>query len=110
MGSKAELDSPVRGDEPASVLSLETEVADISIAARMSGAAKRRTTGVEDEAYCLLGMFGINMPTLYGEGQKAFRRLQEEIMKQSVDTFIFAWDGLYPAPGSERDTRDVVHC
>ena len=112
MGSKADLATLLQEATsiPAGVLSLEIEVSDISIAARMSWAAKRRTTRVEDEAYCLLGIFGINMPTLYGEGQKAFRRLQEEIMKQSVDTSIFAWGGLYPAPGSERDTRDVVHC
>ena len=113
MGSKADLADLLQESTniPASVLSLETEVADISIAARMSWAAKRRTTRVEDEAYCLLGIFGINMPTLYGEGRKAFRRLQEEIMKQSVDTSLFAWGGLYPAPGTERDTRDnVVHC
>ncbi|PIL29023.1 hypothetical protein GSI_09071 [Ganoderma sinense ZZ0214-1] len=110
MGSKADLATLLQEatNIPASVLSLETEVADISIAARMSWAAKRRTTRVEDEAYCLLGIFGISMPTLYGEGQKAFRRLQEEIMKQSVDTSIFAWGGLYPAPGSERDIRDDV--
>ncbi|KAI1787279.1 HET-domain-containing protein [Ganoderma leucocontextum] len=112
MGTKADLATLLQEtmNVPASVFLLETEVADVSIAARMSWAAKRRTTRVEDEAYCLLGIFEINMPTLYGEGQKAFRRLQEEIMKQSVDTSIFAWGGLYPAPGSERDTRDVVHC
>ena len=31
------------------------------------------------------------MSTVYGEGRKAFYRLQEEIMKQDVDTSIFAW-------------------
>lgn len=44
-------------------------------------------------AYCLLGIFDINMPMLYGEGKKAFRRLQDEIIKQSSDLSIFAWDG-----------------
>ena len=51
----------------------------------------RETTRLEDEAYCLLGLFNINMPTLYGEGIKAFARLQEEILKQSSDTTLFAW-------------------
>ena len=52
---------------------------------------KARTTREEDIAYCLLGIFSINMPLLYGEGKKAFLRLQEEIMKKSDDHSIFAW-------------------
>ncbi|RPD78512.1 hypothetical protein L226DRAFT_543822 [Lentinus tigrinus ALCF2SS1-7] len=76
---------------PQEVLTLAKDVRDISIAQRMSWAARRQTTRPEDEAYCLMGIFGINMPTLYGEGRAAFRRLQEEIMKKSVDTSLFAW-------------------
>jgi hypothetical protein len=57
----------------------------------MSWAARRQTTRVEDSAYCLLGLFEVNMPLLYGEGQKAFLRLQQEIIKQSDDQSIFAW-------------------
>ncbi|KAI0137575.1 HET-domain-containing protein [Hypoxylon sp. NC0597] len=45
----------------------------------------------EDMAYCLLGIFEINMPMLYGEGNKAFLRLQEEICKQTNDLSLFAW-------------------
>jgi hypothetical protein len=63
-----------------------------SIAQKMSWASKRQTTRVEDEAYCLLGIFGVNMPLLYGEGKMAFIRLQEEIMKRSSDHSIFAWN------------------
>ena len=48
---------------------------------------------MEDEAYCLLGLFSINMPTLYGEGRRAFQRLQLEIVKQSQDTTLLAWGG-----------------
>jgi hypothetical protein len=62
-----------------------------SIAQRMSWASKRETTRVEDKAYCLLGLFSVNMPLLYGEGRRAFIRLQEEIMRQSDDHSIFAW-------------------
>ncbi|KAF2724558.1 HET-domain-containing protein [Polychaeton citri CBS 116435] len=62
-----------------------------SIAARMHWASTRTTTRVEDLAYCLMGIFDVNMPLLYGEGAKAFQRLQEEIMKQTDDTSIFAW-------------------
>ncbi|OHE99924.1 major facilitator superfamily transporter [Colletotrichum orchidophilum] len=67
-----------------------------SIAQRMSWAAKRKTTRVEDQAYCLLGLFGVSMPLLYGEGEMAFIRLQEEIMRRTDDQSIFAW--LQPGP------------
>ncbi|KAL8992573.1 MAG: hypothetical protein Q9169_006995 [Polycauliona sp. 2 TL-2023] len=62
-----------------------------SIAQPMSWAAHRVTTRREDIAYSLLGIFDVNMPMLYGEGYKAFIRLQEEIIKQSNDHTIFAW-------------------
>jgi hypothetical protein len=38
-----------------------------------------------------MGIFDINMPLLYGEGMKAFTRLQEEIIKQTDDHTIFYW-------------------
>ncbi|KAE8163564.1 heterokaryon incompatibility protein-domain-containing protein [Aspergillus tamarii] len=63
-----------------------------SIAARMSWASSRKTTRLEDMAYCLFGLFDVNMPLIYGEGQKAFLRLQEEIMKRYNDHSIFAWN------------------
>lgn len=62
-----------------------------SIASRMSWAANRVTTRLEDEAYCLLGLFDIHMPLIYGEGHKAFYRLQQEILAKSYDCSIFAW-------------------
>lgn len=62
-----------------------------SVAERMSWASSRSTTRVEDKAYSLLGLFDVNMPLLYGEGSKAFIRLQEEILKTSTDQSIFAW-------------------
>ncbi|KAH9942154.1 HET-domain-containing protein [Epithele typhae] len=93
LGTKAELADLLEQATsiPRSVLALETAVADVSVAQRMSWAARRETTRLEDEAYCLMGIFGVNMPTLYGEGRRAFQRLQEEIMKQSPDTSLFAW-------------------
>jgi hypothetical protein len=63
-----------------------------SIAQRMSWAAKRETTRSEDLAYCLMGLFHVHMPMIYGEGgEHAFLRLQEEILKISDDESIFAW-------------------
>ncbi|KAI9867970.1 MAG: hypothetical protein M1813_007792 [Trichoglossum hirsutum] len=65
-----------------------------SVAQRMSWASNRETKRVEDLAYCLIGIFGINMPMLYGEGERAFIRLQEEITKVSDDYSLFAWKSL----------------
>jgi ankyrin repeat protein len=62
-----------------------------SVAQRMSWASKRETSRKEDIAYCLMGIFRVNMPMLYGEGERAFIRLQEEIMKVSDDHSLFAW-------------------
>jgi hypothetical protein len=62
-----------------------------STAQKMAWASQRVTTRVEDMAYCLLGLFDVNMPLIYGEGLKAFRRLQEEIIRQGVDLSLFAW-------------------
>jgi hypothetical protein len=58
------------------------------VSEKMSWAAKRQTTRVEDMAYCLLGLFEINMPLLYGEGPNAFMRLQEEIIRKVTDESI----------------------
>ncbi|KAH9918568.1 heterokaryon incompatibility protein-domain-containing protein, partial [Epithele typhae] len=76
---------------PSSVLRFQTSITDVSIAARMSWASTRETTRREDIAYCLFGIFGVNMPTLYGEGDNAFSRLLEAIMKTSRDASIFLW-------------------
>ncbi|KAI6143073.1 heterokaryon incompatibility protein-domain-containing protein, partial [Pisolithus tinctorius] len=63
-----------------------------SVAQIMSWAADRKTTRVEDRAYSLMGLFGVSMPMLYGEGEKAFERLQLEIIRVSNDQSIFAWN------------------
>jgi hypothetical protein len=62
-----------------------------STAQRMSWASHRVTTRTEDMAYCLLGLFDVHMPLVYGEGSKAFQRLQEEIIKRTFDPSLFAW-------------------
>lgn len=79
------------GIEPG-VLSGQIMVAEISVANRMKWASKRLTKRPEDVAYCLMGLFGVNMPLLYGEGGvRAFIRLQEQILKITDDQSIFAW-------------------
>ncbi|KAK4442021.1 HET-domain-containing protein [Podospora aff. communis PSN243] len=84
---------------PSSILTGRASIGSASAAQRMSWASKRETTRVEDTAYCLLGIFDIHMPLLYGEGDRAFIRLQEEIMRTSGDSSLFAW-------ASETETHD----
>jgi hypothetical protein len=73
---------------------------DVCVARKMSWAARRTTTRIEDTAYCLLGLFDIHLPLLYGEGANAFIRLQQEIIRVSDDQSIFAWDSpIYRAQG-----------
>ena len=66
----------------------------VLVAEIMSWAKGRKTTRIEDVAYSLLGLFDVYMPMLYGEGARAFIRLQEEILKHSEDQSIFAWEGV----------------
>ncbi|CDO76713.1 hypothetical protein BN946_scf184796.g7 [Trametes cinnabarina] len=89
----------------------------------MSWAAKRKTTRVEDEAYSLMGLFGVNIPVIYGEGRHAFYRLQEEILRCIPDQSIFAWGPLVyerydwpcqqlghaPLPDTEGKPQDATH-
>lgn len=87
-----------------------------SVAQKMSWASNRDTTKKEDMAYCLLGLFQVNMPVVYGEGgPKAFIRLQQEISKQSDDESLFAWNddtmkftGMFAqSPKAFADSGDV---
>jgi hypothetical protein len=115
VGTKSSLEDLVAG-----ITGIEfnhTETA--SIAQEMSWASRKETTRVEDRAYFLMGLFGVNMPPIYGEGDKAFLRLQSEIVKISNGQSIFAWadnnidssceKGLFAdSPLSFVDSGDVV--
>ncbi|KAI5993075.1 heterokaryon incompatibility protein-domain-containing protein [Pisolithus orientalis] len=62
-----------------------------SVAQIMSWAADRTTAREEDRAYSMLGLLGVHMPILYGEGKNAFLRLQLEVIRTVNDQSIFAW-------------------
>lgn len=73
------------------ILNHKVPVSSACIAKRFSWAANRKATRAEDMAYCMLGVCNINMPLLYGGGDNAFRRLQEEIIKSTHDFSLLAW-------------------
>jgi hypothetical protein len=60
-----------------------TPLSDFSVDERKRWAAERETKKKEDKAYCLLGIFNVFIPLIYGEGDHAFTRLEEEIKKRS---------------------------
>ncbi|KAL7794228.1 hypothetical protein V8C37DRAFT_72631 [Trichoderma ceciliae] len=90
-GTRRSIIKDITGVPPQFLLGI-TELHYASVAQRMSWAAQRETTRAEDLAYCLLGIFGVTMPMIYGEGgDQAFFRLQEQIMKTTRDDSILAW-------------------
>ena len=94
IGAKRDLIEPLeeRTKIDQGVLRNRYHVELYSVAERMSWFGNRETTVPEDTACCLMGLFDVYMPTIYGEGgANAFRRLQEEIIKYSDDRSIFAW-------------------
>lgn len=89
-----------------------------SVATRMSWAAHRQATRAEDLAYALLGIFEINITMQYGEGDKAFVRLQREIMRTTNDLSLLAWNFAPLSPGQiaccetnseDSDNRDLTN-
>ena len=90
--------------------------ASACVATKMSWLSRRETSRIEDLAYCMLGLFDVNMPLLYGEGAKSFVRLQLEIIKRSSDDSIFAWTQkttkplgmLATSPSAFADSSDIT--
>ena len=93
LGSRADLASEIMQSTriPQDALKVKAAFRGYSVAARMSWASRRKATRTEDVAYSLLGIFDVNMPLLYGEGSKAYERLQEEIMRRSTDGSLLFW-------------------
>lgn len=106
LGTKGDLKSQIQSitniDED--VLEDCSALSEVLICRRMSWASQRVTTRIEDVAYCLMGIFDINMPLLYGEGNKAFMRLQEEIIRRSNDLSIF-WNFSTSSDSNEKVTK-----
>lgn len=107
LGTKAELSAIVESITGIPVLFIKRvkRLKLASVAQRMSWAAHRETTRIEDLAYCLLGIFGITMPMVYGEGDQAFIRLQEHIMERTRDHSILAWGLEDGKPSTDNPAR-----
>ena len=75
--------------------SMEIPSKNYPIGTILSWAANRETTRIEDRSYSLLGLLDVSMPLLYGEGDKAFARLRDEVLKDSEDPSILVWRPRY---------------
>jgi hypothetical protein len=61
---------------------------------KLQWVSARVTTWQEDIAYSLFGIFGVNLPVIYGEKkQKALGRLLQEVVAQSGDISALDWVG-----------------
>jgi hypothetical protein len=93
---------------PKAVLIKTLPLSKVSAACKFSWAALRLTTRLEDKAYCLMGLLGVNMPLLYGEGDDAFVRLQEKVINSSDDISLLAWGYNLPSEVIEELGYDKV--
>ncbi|KAG9185083.1 hypothetical protein G6011_03030 [Alternaria panax] len=93
IGTKKELLGPLSAITGIDSLALShrCDLKELSVAKRLSWAARRETTRVEDRAYCLLGLLDVNMTLIYGEGEKAFMRLQDELLRTSDECSLLLW-------------------
>jgi hypothetical protein len=60
------------------------KIKDLPVKDRVRWMKDRKTTRSEDRAYGLLGICDVFMPLIYGEGNKAFDRLEDVINKESA--------------------------
>jgi hypothetical protein len=93
LGSKMTLEQEIHEITKIPIRALRKyDLREFSVDERMSWIAGRRTTVKEDKAYCLLGIFGVFLPLIYGEGEEhAFRRLRKEIQEaESLDSLTAA--------------------
>ncbi|KAI0650944.1 heterokaryon incompatibility protein-domain-containing protein [Trametes meyenii] len=79
MGLASTLEKITRID--CSVLTGRASLDSVSVSRRLSWAAHRYTTRVEDKAYSLIGIFGVHLFSIYGE----------EIITSIPDQSIFVW-------------------
>jgi Ankyrin repeats (3 copies)/NACHT domain/Heterokaryon incompatibility protein (HET) len=80
LGNKESLKQPIHEITGIPLQALSgTPLSEFDVEERMRWIVGRQTKRVEDRAYCLLGMFGVFMPVIYGEGEHAFYRLEVAI-------------------------------
>jgi hypothetical protein len=87
LGDKTSLEKQIQRTTEIPIEALRgRRLPDFSTQERFQWGEKRQTTKGEDMAYCLLGIFDVFLPLIYGEGQvNAMRRLQKEIKDKEIE-------------------------
>lgn len=99
LGSKEEMTPSLSKETgvPEAVLLGTSPLSTYSIEEKFSWAKRRKTTREEDKAYCMMGIFDVCMPPMYGEGEKkAMKRLRREIKEAALN------------PETESDTTEYL--
>ena len=93
LGDKTSLQQQICGITGIATKALQGDsLQDFSIPERLRWVDKRQTTKDEDLAYCLLGIFNVSLPLIYGEGRmNAMRRLERVIMESGPQSFGKTW-------------------
>jgi hypothetical protein len=109
LGSRISLEQEIHEITGISTEALRGQkLGEFSVEERMRWAAKRTTRVKEDKIYCLLGIFGVFLPLIYGEGEHyATLRLKEEIQKRQQGHRTALQD--LPS-ASFPDTNKVLFC
>ncbi|KAH8650398.1 beta transducin-like protein HET-D2Y [Tricladium varicosporioides] len=104
LGDKGTLKQQIHEITGIPISALEgTPLSQFRVDERLSWAENRQTTRAEDKAYSLLGMFGIYLPLIYGEGREhAFKRLRKEIQNSLTEN-----EQYLPDPQSRSCTQDL---
>ena len=94
LGSKKTLEVEIHEITRIPIAALRGEPLSLfAVDERLRWADGRHTKKMEDKAYCLLGIFNIFMPLMYGEGENASKRLKEKIGKRSGEGNAVGWKG-----------------
>ncbi|KAF1943365.1 kinesin light chain 1 [Clathrospora elynae] len=109
LGSRMSLEQEIHAITGIPIQALKGQsLAEFSVDQRKSWAATRTTTFREDKVYCLLGIFGVFLPLIYGEGEAyATQRLEEEVQRRqkgqgTEDLHGLSVSSLLPFPRNER--------
>jgi hypothetical protein len=87
LGTKISLEQEIHEitGVPISALRGQQALSEFSVTERMSWVAGRTTTFKEDKVYCMLGIFDVFLPLIYGEGEAyATDRLEAEIQRRQL--------------------------
>ncbi|PPJ51943.1 hypothetical protein CBER1_09686 [Cercospora berteroae] len=74
------------------ICNLEDIIADIAELTGVHESLWTQQRPLASFSYSLLGLMGVSIPVVYGEGTNAFQRLQDEILRSGSDDSIFAFN------------------